>query len=50
VRVIVFSGKNVPEMLQKVSALGVFACIRKPVAPEEVMRTIVKARGGSCAL
>jgi len=50
VSVIVCSGANVPEMLQKVSSLGVFACMRKPLSPGDVMRTIVKARGGECAL
>lgn len=50
VTVIVCSGHDVPQMVRQVNTLGVFACMRKPLSPDELLRTIAKARGGPCAL
>ncbi len=45
VTVIVFSGHEVSELMSKAAALGAFACMRKPLTPGDLARTVAKARG-----
>lgn len=45
VSVIAMSGFSVPEMLQKVARSGAVTCLKKPIAPKELARTIAKTRG-----
>ncbi len=48
--VIVFSGHNIREMVQRISRTGVFTCLKKPMNPMELLRAVAKARGGAWAL
>lgn len=47
VAVIAVSGHSVPEMLGRVAAAGAFRCMQKPLAPEELVHTIARARGAT---
>ena len=48
--VIVFSGYDASEMIGRVTALGVRACMRKPVDPKDLLGAVAKARGGRWSL
>jgi DNA-binding NtrC family response regulator len=48
--IIVYSGHDVPTMIQRASSARVFACLRKPLDPAELMRKVAKARGGAWAI
>jgi DNA-binding NtrC family response regulator len=45
VSVVVFSAHNVPELMHRAASDGAYACLRKPVNPEELIRTVAKLRG-----
>lgn len=44
VRCIVFSGHQVPEMMQKAAERGVLACLRKPIEVRRLLEVIASAR------
>jgi DNA-binding NtrC family response regulator len=44
--IIVLSRYDASEMISRVSALGVCACMRKPVDPRELLGAVAKVRGG----
>ena len=50
VTVIVSSGQNLRETVQRMSSAGIFACLQKPVNPAELLQVVAKARGGASAL
>lgn len=47
VTVVVFSGHDVPHMMQHAAAAGAFRCMRKPLHPWGLARVIAHARGES---
>lgn len=47
IRCIAISGHNVPDLLRGVVSAGAVACMRKPVAIPELMRTIASARSAT---
>lgn len=49
VAIIVFSGHAVSEMMTRVASRGVFACLRKPLDPRDLVEMISKARTRAAA-
>ena len=45
--VIMFSGYDPRELLERSSGSGVTACLKKPVHPRELLRSVARARGGA---
>jgi DNA-binding NtrC family response regulator len=45
ISLIAIAGRDVSEMMRQVAASGVFACMRKPVAPTDLIDAIARARG-----
>ena len=45
VTAIVVSGYAVPEMMNRAAAEGAFACLRKPVLPQDLAQVVAEARG-----
>jgi DNA-binding NtrC family response regulator len=50
ITVIAFSGHSVRDAIHRMSTAGVFACLKKPVDPAELLQTVAKARGGAWTL
>ena len=50
ITVIAVSGHSVRDAIHRMSAAGVFACLKKPVNPAELLQTVAKARGGAWTL
>ena len=42
--IIAVSGQSVPELMRQVAARGAYACLSKPVPPNELVATIARAR------
>ena len=45
--VIMFSGYDPRELLERLSGSGITACLKKPVHPRELLRSVARARGGA---
>jgi DNA-binding NtrC family response regulator len=45
IAVIAVSGHSVPALMGKVAARGAYACMEKPVPPQDLVATIARARG-----
>ncbi|HVR20069.1 MAG TPA: response regulator [Polyangiaceae bacterium] len=45
--VIVFSGCDPRELLERFSGVGITGCLKKPVHPRDLLRSVARARGGT---
>jgi CheY-like chemotaxis protein len=47
---VILSSANDPRELQRLGSVGVNGCLRKPIAPRDLLRSVARARGGSLAV